>query len=181
MVATVHPSKADCRGDVNGNARGLSRFARIVGAPVAPTRDRLILTAHSGGGMPAVDTLSGAAHPPDELHFFDALYGRDPRAGDPLGGLDILDRWLGDRLAGEPGQPGALRVVYIEGETGRYSRAVGEAIARHLATADPALRPMLARRYRIERSFVPHSHVAMQAGPSLLAAAEADIAWWEGP
>ena len=37
--------------------------------------DRLILTAHSGGGMPAVDAIAGARFPPDELHVFDGLYG----------------------------------------------------------------------------------------------------------
>src|SRR5579863_5789085 len=36
--------------------------------------DRLILTAHSGGGMPAIDAIAGAHRMPDELFVFDGLY-----------------------------------------------------------------------------------------------------------
>src|SRR5579864_3476248 len=95
--------------------------------------DRFILSGHSGGGMPAVDAIAGADRPPDELFVFDGLYGRDPRAGDPLQGIEVIDAWLGERLAREPDRPGALRVVYIERQTGQFSRAVDEIIARRLA------------------------------------------------
>jgi hypothetical protein len=161
-------------------AHGLDRFAAAIGAPEGLARDRLVLTAHSGGVMAAVDALAGALHPPDELHLFDGLYGRDPAQGDPLGGLDILEDWLAQRLAAEPRREGALRVVYIEAETGPFSRALGDAIDRHLAAADPALREPLARRYRVEPAYVQHSQVARRCGPDLLAAADAEFDWWGG-
>src|SRR3989442_117739 len=46
---------------------GLQRFA--AGRPLS--LDRLILTGHSGGGMPAIDAIAGARRPPDELFVFD--------------------------------------------------------------------------------------------------------------
>lgn len=139
--------------------------------------DRLVLTAHSGGGMPAVDALTGLQRPPDELHIFDGLYGHDPAAGDPLRGIEAVDAWLAERFAREPERPGALRVVYIERQTGPFSRAVGSLIERHLAAAAPGLAAILAPRYRVERSAVPHGYVAAVCGPQLLADPGADIDW----
>jgi hypothetical protein len=138
---------------------------------------RLILTAHSGGGMPAIDAVAGMGRKPDELFIFDGLYGRDPSMGDPLAGLEIIDAWLAGRLAHEPERPGALRVVYIERQTGPFSSAVAALIAKRLATADPGLAADLARRYRVERSGVPHGYVAAVCGPQLLADPAADFDW----
>jgi hypothetical protein len=129
--------------------------------------DRLILTAHSGGGMPAVDAIHDARRPPDELYVFDGLYGRDPASGDPMRGLATIERWLGDRIAREPARPGALRVIYIEQQTGPFSREVG----------DPAAAPVLRRRYRVEPSAVQHARIAERCGPDLLAAADCDFDW----
>lgn len=139
--------------------------------------ERLILTAHSGGGMPAVDALASAHRPPDELHVFDGLYGRDPASGDPMRGIDAIDAWLGERLAGEPARPGALRIVYIERQTGPFSRVVGALIARRLASANPGMAARLARRYRVEPSGVPHGYVAAICGPLLLADPSAEFDW----
>jgi len=138
---------------------------------------RLILSAHSGGGMPAIDVIAGARRVPDELFVFDGLYGRDPRSGDPLQGLEVIDSWLGDRLAREPHRPGALRIVYIERQTGQFSRAVDAIIARRLALADAELAPSLARRYRVEPSGVPHAYVAAICGPQLLTRPDAEFDW----
>src|SRR5438132_7343903 len=74
-------------------AYGVERFAGAIGRPDLGM-DRFILSAHSGGGMPAIDAIADAAQPPDELYVFDGLYGRDPRLGDPMQGLEILERWL---------------------------------------------------------------------------------------
>ncbi|MBV9586340.1 MAG: hypothetical protein JO213_15810 [Alphaproteobacteria bacterium] len=156
---------------------GVGRFAEAVGGRGAFGLDRLILTAHSGGGMPAIDAIAGAKEPPDELHVFDGLYGRDPQLGDPLQGLKVIDRWLGERLAREAGRPGALRVVYIERQTGPFSRAIGELITRHLEAAAPILARERARRYRAELSGVPHAYVAAVCGPELLADPAADFDW----
>ena len=142
---------------------GLARFGAALGCSV--TLDRLILTAHSGGGMPAVDAIAGAHRAPDEFFVFDGLYGR---ADDPLGGTATVAAWLDQRLAAEPERPGALRVVYIERQTGPFSRALGDLLAAR--RAPPA-------RYRVARSAVPHAYVADICGPQLLARADADIDW----
>jgi hypothetical protein len=156
---------------------GLAGFAASLPTPAAPEMDRLILTAHSGGGMPAVDAIADAQRPPDELHVFDGLYGRDPATGDPMRGLETIDRWLGERLAREPGRKSALRVVYIEQQTGPFSRRVGALISQRLAAAEAALAANLRRRYRIEPSAVQHAQIAQRCGPDLLAAADAEFDW----
>lgn len=147
------------------------------GTPACLEIDRLILTAHSGGGMPAIDAIAAAERLPDELHIFDGLYGRDPAAGDPLQGLENIDAWLGERMAREPQRPGALRVVYIERQTGPFSREVGRLIDRHLAAAPPGLAPILQPRYRVDPSAVPHAYVAAVCGPVLLADPGAELDW----
>ena len=160
---------------------GLDRLVDDAVAQFAAGRglrvDRLILTAHSGGGMPAVDAIARAGRSPDELHIFDGLYGRDPTADDPMRGLETIEVWLAARMAGEPARPGALRVVYIERQTGPFSREVGKLIDRHRAAADQGSAPALVRRYRIEQSAVPHGYVAAVCGPVLLADAGADFDW----
>jgi hypothetical protein len=158
---------------------GLERFAAALplSARARIETDRLILTAHSGGGMPAVDAIAGARRLPDELYVFDGLYGRDPAAGDPMRGLETIDRWLGERLASEPARQGALRIIYIEQQTGPFSRKVGELVSRHLAAADPAVSAILRRRYRAEPSAVQHAQIAQRCAPDLLAAADVEFDW----
>jgi hypothetical protein len=158
-------------------AYGRERFGRALGRAGGLALDRLVLTAHSGGGMPAVDMLAEAERAPDEFFVFDGLYGRDPATGDPLRGLDAIDRWLGARLALEPGRPGALRVVYIESQTGPFSRAVARLIDGRLAALDPGPAAALARRYRVETALVQHSQIARHYLPELLARPDAEFAW----
>jgi len=159
----------------------VERFSQQLCGRFAPDRgvavDRFILSGHSGGGMPAVDAIAKAHRKPDELFVFDGLYGRDPRAGDPLQGIEVIDAWLAGRFAREPERPGALRVVYIERQTGPFSRAVAGLTARHIAAAPPGLEPILGRRYRVEASHVPHGYVAAICGPQLLADAGAEFDW----
>jgi len=139
--------------------------------------DRFILTGHSGGGMPAIDAIAEAGRKPDELFIFDGLYGRDPSAGDPMRGIETIDAWLGGRLRREPDRPGALRIVYIERQTGPFSREVAALIARHLSSSEPGMAAELARRYRVEPSGVPHAYVASICGPPLLARSDAEFDW----
>jgi hypothetical protein len=127
--------------------------------------------------MPAVDVIAGARRPPDELLVFDGLYGRDPATGNPMQGLEIIDRWLGERVAQGREREGALRVIYIEQQTGRLSRKVAELIAGHLADVDPALAEVLGRRYRVEPSLVQHSQIARRCLPELLAGPDAQFDW----
>ncbi len=155
---------------------GVSQFSRAVAShPFAV--DRFILAAHSGGGMPAVDIIAEASRPPDEFYVFDGLYGRDPASGNPLRGLEVIEAWLHDRARREPEREGALRVIYIEQQTGPFSRKVGELIARHLATAEPARTESLARRYRVEISGVQHSQIARRCMPELLISPDAQFNW----
>jgi len=154
----------------------LERFAERFAPDRGLAVDRFILSGHSGGGMPAIDAIAGARRPPDELFVFDGLYGRDPRAGDPMQGIEVVDQWLHRRLTLEPQRPGALRIVYIERQTGPFSRAVAELIARHLAAA-PDMAANLAPRYRVEPSGVPHAYVAAICGPQLLARPDAEFDW----
>ena len=155
---------------------GLAQFAAAL--PAAPTGleiDRLVLTAHSGGGMPAIDAIADARRAPDELHVFDGLYGRDPATGDPMRGIETIEDWLGQRLAREPERPGALRVVFIEQQTGPFSRRVGEGIARGLSAVEPERAADLRRRYRVEPSTWPHARIAERCGPDLLAASDVEF------
>lgn len=155
---------------------GLFRFAQAMGRGTLAV-DRLILAAHSGGGMPAVDAIAGARRAPEELYVFDGLYGRDPIRGDPMQGLEVVDRWLGERLQRESEREGALRVIYIEQQTGPFSRQVAELVSRHLAAVDPALAAVLRRRYRVEVSRVQHAQIARRCMPELLAGSDAEFDW----
>jgi hypothetical protein len=155
---------------------GVRRFARAIGRGELRA-ERLILAAHSGGGMPAVDAIAGAQRRPDELYIFDGLYGRDPATGDPMEGIDIMDRWLAERLSREPAREGALRVLYIEQQTGAFSRAVAALITSRLAEVEPGLAEVLRRRYRVEISRVQHSQIARRCLPELLAASDVEFDW----
>ena len=157
----------------------IERFAAALpgGRAAGLDMDRFILTAHSGGGMPAIDAIDGAYQPPDELYVFDGLYGRDPAVGDPMRGLETIERWLGERLAREPERQGALRVVYIEQQTGPFSRRVGTLVSQQLGAFEPALAHLLSRRYRVEPSAVQHARIAERCGPDLLAASDAEFDW----
>jgi pimeloyl-ACP methyl ester carboxylesterase len=154
----------------------LQRFARAIGGGELGA-ERLILAAHSGGGMPAVDAIAGAQRQPDELYVFDGLYGRNPATGDPLQGVEVVHRWLAERLKGEPEREGALRVLYIEQQTGLFSRAVAALIDRRLAEVEPGLAEALRRRYRVEVARVQHSQIARRCLPELLAASDAEFDW----
>jgi len=155
---------------------GLQRFAQAIGRETL-AMDRFILAAHSGGGMPAVDIIARARRPPDELFVFDGLYGRDPATGNPMEGLEVIDRWLGERQAREPEREGALRVIYIEQQTGPFSRSVAELIASRLANVEPALAAVLRRHYRVEASRVQHSQIGRRCLPELLTRSDAEIDW----
>jgi len=156
---------------------GLGRFAASLPGGRSLAVDRLILAAHSGGGMPAVDAVAGAARPPDQLYIFDGLYGRDPSVDEPMRGLETIDGWLGGRLAQEPGREGALRVVYIERQTGPFSREVGKLIARRLGALEPRLARRLTHRYKIEASGAAHGRIAERCLPELLAQPDIEFDW----
>jgi hypothetical protein len=160
-------------------AYGLHQLSEMRGSPTA--LDRFILAAHSGGGMPAIDVIAGAQAQPDELYVFDGLYGRDPAEGDPLQGIETVESWLDARFALEPERPGALRVAFIESQTGPFSHAVGKLVAARIAAAGPGPTSALARRYRVEAAGVQHSQVPRIALPELLADPGIEIPWYTPP
>jgi hypothetical protein len=156
---------------------GLERLTAALPDRRSLAADRLILAAHSGGGMPAVDAVAGACRPPDELYIFDGLYGRDPRNDEPMRGIETIDRWLAERLALEPSREGALRVVYFERQTGPISREIGRLIAGRLGGLDPAVAARRSRRYKIEVSGVAHGRIAERCLPELLTQSDAEFNW----
>ena len=154
----------------------LARFAAsLPGAPGRLEIDRLILTAHSGGGMPALDAIAAARRTPDELHIFDGLYGRDPAAGDPMRGIETIEEWLGRAAGARARTPGraagrlyraADRPVLAPGRRGDRAPAErGRAGAR--GGAAPAL-PGRALDLAARR-------IAERCGPDLLAASDAEF------
>ncbi|KIA65157.1 hypothetical protein [Nocardia vulneris] len=126
----------------------LARFGAATGTTVR--RNRLILTAHSGGGAALMAILGHTD--PDEVHTFDALYN-DPKA--------LLD-WARKRMAAGTG---ALRVLYRPGEgTARASERVAA-----------ALRAAGSPNFRVERTRVPHNDIPRRFGWQLLADASANL------
>ncbi|WP_174188561.1 phage tail tip lysozyme [Nocardia barduliensis] len=126
----------------------LARFTAQTGAAVR--RNRLILTAHSGGGAALMRIL--AHTDPDEIHAFDALYND----------ATPLITWAKRRLAAGTG---ALRVVYRPGEgTAANSEAVNRAI-----------RAAKSPNFRVERTTVGHSNIPRRFGWRVLADASADL------
>jgi len=148
----------------------LEQFAAKVGIAV-PRAGRLILTAHSGGGLPLLRMLQ--YHDPDEVHVFDALYWpagalaewarrhiRKDRAGLGTAGASAAREYM-------PAHGGALRVFYRT-PTRRYSRELLRAIL-------PELGAGLADWYRVEASSLGHWDVPRNYGWRVLADASADV------
>ncbi len=152
----------------------LERFAAEVGA-AAPRLGRLVLTAHSGGGLALLQNLR--YHDPHQVHVFDALYW----SGDPLvawarkriaqdraalAGLDA-----GAARAYMTSRGGALRIFY----QGRYAggtRPNSLAVMRAIA---PELGPGVRDSYRVEASDYDHFAIPREYGWRVLADAAADV------
>jgi hypothetical protein len=133
-------------------ATGLAEFGGAAGV-ATPAMGRLILTAHSGGGN-ALMQLLHRLHDPDEIHVFDALYFQ----------VDPLIAWTTRHIAADcrlESPRSALRVLHRAG-TGAQSRRVGDAIAQAIQFngCDPAVR----RRYRVERTSIPHPDIPRHYG-----------------
>ncbi|WP_433684769.1 glycoside hydrolase family 73 protein [Nocardia sp. CA-119907] len=126
----------------------LARFAAATGAVVR--RNRLILTAHSGGGAALMAILGHTD--PDEVHIFDALYN-DPKP--------LID-WVRRRMTAGTG---ALRIVYRP----------GEGTARHSERVAAVVRPACSPNYRVERTSLPHNDIPRRFGWQLLTDASADL------
>ena len=150
---------------------GLERLAKSLGVG-SLTCNRLILTAHSGGGAALLRILNHVD--PHEVHVFDGLYQdassliqwakrritRDQSAA--ARGAGALERYMAE-------QGGALRVLYGAG-TARYSGPVAEALQRAIPLHSP-----LRRWYRVERTATGHLQIPPVYGWRLLANAAADL------
>jgi hypothetical protein len=148
----------------------LEQFAARAAVAV-PRAGRLILTAHSGGGLALLRLLR--QHDPDEVHVFDALYWdpqaladwarrhiRKDRAALGAGGPDTARAYMTAR-------GGALRVFY-RSPTSRLSQQVQRAISPELGTG-------LADWYRVEASTLGHWDIPRTYGWKILAEASASV------
>lgn len=154
--------------------------ARVLGREgVAIMVDRLVLTAHSGGGAALEALLADHSRRrvcnPHEVHLFDATYGPHAHTAAWAASRARADRQAGGSAlrSDMADSGGALRVLHRGGDT----RASAEAIARALATGDLlGGAPWLAPYYRVEQTSVAHNQVARRFGPILLENAAASIA-----
>jgi LAS superfamily LD-carboxypeptidase LdcB len=133
-------------------------------------RERLIITAHSGGGKALRAIL--ARNDPDEVFVFDALYWSS----------DTLVHWATQHIrrdaeclnaGGALGDAGACRVLFTDPNppahgTKPESIAAHRALQRALKAAGAA-RSALERRYRVEVTSVPHTGIPAFYGWRLLA------------
>jgi hypothetical protein len=128
---------------------------------VKAKRGRLVLTAHSGGGI-TVEQILDHTDPdpdPDEIHYFDAFYGK------PYSLISWAQRHIA-RDAG-PSQPfqrsGALRALYFDtGTKGNMVQACA-ALRKALAGATG-----LGERYRIAETSTGHCLIPRRYGWRLL-------------
>jgi phosphatidylserine/phosphatidylglycerophosphate/cardiolipin synthase-like enzyme/peptidoglycan hydrolase-like protein with peptidoglycan-binding domain len=137
-----------------------------------PSINRLILSAHSGGGAALLQVLSELN--PHEVHLFDALYQSPER----------LLAWLTRRLEHDRAglgntdlaafmteQGSAMRVLYTSGGgTARNSLTLQRQLERSL-TEQPTLRPW----YRVERTTTTHNEVPRMYGWRLLGNVSSDL------
>lgn len=150
---------------------GLERLGKVLAAG-GLRADRLILTAHSGGGAALLKILKHVD--PHEVHVFDGLYQE----------ADPLIRWATSRIARDQNvvaaqtgpaerymaeRGGALRVLYRAG-TAHHSRIVADALRTAIVPGSP-----LRRWYRVERTATGHVQIPPVYGWRILADAAADL------
>ncbi len=146
----------------------LGQFAVATGGQT-PRVARLILTAHSGGGLALVEILRH--HDPHQVHVFDALYWS------PSSLIEWARRRIRqDRAAGASREymttrGGALRVFYQGGFRGG-TRPNSLAVLRSIA---PELGDGLDAWYRVEASGYGHFQIPRRYGWRVLADASADV------
>jgi D-alanyl-D-alanine dipeptidase len=131
--------------------------------------DRLIITAHSGGGAPLNALLTAHAQRricnPNEIHVYDATYG----------GVAGIVGWVRSRIAADRALPaadlasrgGGARVIYRRGPT----QAGAQAIDRAMPPAGDALRAA----YRAQQTAVHHNNIPSTYGGTLLGDVRAEL------
>jgi hypothetical protein len=130
--------------------------------PDLPPVNRLVVTAHSGGGAGLSAVLHGSLQGGmrvDEAHLFDALYG-DP---------DPVLRWAIDRAAiRRAGQPAPALVALAR--PGTPTEPPSRRLAAGLAQAG-----LTGPRWRVLLTAAPHAEIPRRYGPPLLADAGAAL------
>ena len=152
----------------------LERFSSSTALNATPSKGRLILTAHSGGGAALVSIL--AHNNPDEIQIFDALYSDATR----------LLKWAKSHIEAEiagwiDGQSraiGGLCILYRSSYLGKdgkrhgtedESLRVGRAIETAIEKASAVAQPILRAAYRVLHTEVPHNDIPSHFGYKLLA------------
>jgi len=144
--------------------------------------DRRILTAHSGGGARMQRTIPSFA--PDEVMFFDAIYGvpdaavkwvtaRIAQDAAALSKMSGLEQWQSFMRA----RGGALRcVINPKSSHIKPTTVLHDAIECELnRVSGVQLRAVMSRYYRVEKSDLEHSDIPKTFGPQLMKDASADL------
>jgi hypothetical protein len=161
----------------------LDHFATVeLGQPAGSLqRQRLILTAHSGGGARLLRLLR--FHDPDEIELFDALYHAPAEAVAWAVRHIKADAAL---LASRPPSQwrdcmrdhgGSLRALFLDTlATTPHDTALHTGIECALqAIPNPAIQDLLRRYYRVERTRIAHIDIPKTFGWQLLVDASADV------
>lgn len=146
-------------GYVTGKAGGLeklidfalSQFAKCHGLKKL-NKNRLILTAHSGGGSAVSMILPVAGNKVDEVHLFDAIYVTQ---------YEAMAEWAKNKIASGGG---ALRAIY-------NGTQKSEKIAENWGNV-PAV---LSGYYKIEKTACGHSDIPKKFGALLLEKSDAAL------
>jgi hypothetical protein len=143
-------------------------------------KNRLILTAHSGGGAALSGVLAHKKYAVDEVHLFDATYGGEAQ----------VIAWVSDKIKNNP-QNGALRVLYRPCRDSNWKYAYDEKLKKedchtsetetHARRIDVELNRLIAanspllKRYRVEQTNVSHKDIPNTFGGQLLGDASVDL------
>jgi subtilisin family serine protease len=149
----------------------LQQFQTAGGVSGNLSTGRLILTAHSGGGLPLMRILGNNS--PDEIHVFDALYWD----------ASPLIAWVNTRISAEiqawtPGKvraDGGLCILYRQRGTGKQSLRVQQALQQSVSQAPTDAQSVLQAAYRVLPTSVDHPEIPRRFGWRLLADITADL------
>ena len=181
-VSMPNPSRYTFPGLQADSGGGLERLVgqalawlarEVLGGSSTPMVDRLLLTAHSGGGAAVNGIVRNRATRricnPQELHIFDAIYfgASAMQAG--------IEGWVRERIAADLAAStpsGGMRVLY-----GPSTRDNARWLAGQLAGADliGGTASSLAARYRVEDGGSDHDGIPNQYGPALLGDVAAEL------
>lgn len=164
-------------------------LSQIGGGGPPIRRGRLIITGHSGGGVPTDASIALVGAQLSEVHVFDGLYSPSPGithwalhrlAQDALGLRGVLGAGGGAaEVAGYMSTRGsALRVVHRTGDRRPNTEGNSAALATRIAAAlrrFPDVAPWLCRYYRVEAAHVGHNGIPRFYGFRLLRDAGGDV------